>query len=209
LASSRLSRPESRSLLVIGTGRVARQLALAHAAVRPIDAVRIWGRNGNNASAAAAWVEAACGVACSPVASIEAAAAGADIISAATPSEHPLLRGAWVEPGTHIDLVGAYKPNMCETDSALISRANQVYVDTLEAALDEAGELIQAATAGVFSFDDVAGDLHRIAAAGGPLRRSADEVTVFKSVGSALEDLAAAQLCLKRRDDLTIESSAR
>lgn len=111
-----------------------------------------------------------------------------------------MLPGALVEPGTHVDLVGAYTPAMCEADSALVAKASQVFVDTLDGAVDEAGDLIQAADAGVFSFDDVAGDMYRIASSEESLRQSEDEVTVFKSVGVALEDLAAAALCLREAD---------
>lgn len=198
LASRALSRADARTLLVIGTGRVARQLAAAHCAVRPIEEVRIWGRTPEHAIEAAAWVREACGVACVTVPTIEAAAAGADIITSATPTPEPLLFGRWVPPGTHVDLVGAFKPSMCEADPELIARAGQVFVDTVEGARVEASELLRAAAAGVFSFDEVAGDLYRIAACGASLRRCREEITIFKSVGAALEDLAAARLCLER-----------
>ncbi len=172
LASRCLSRSDSATLLMIGTGRVARQLIAAHCSVRPISEVRIWGRNERHAS-------------------------GADIISSATPAEAPLLHGRWVGPGTHVDLVGAYKPEMCEADPELIALAGQVFIDTLEGARDEAGDLIQAAEKGVFSFDDIAGDMYRMASADASLREDPDEVTLFKSVGAALQDLAAAELCVR------------
>ncbi|MDX1569806.1 MAG: ornithine cyclodeaminase family protein [Xanthomonadales bacterium] len=199
LASRSLSREDSRVLLVIGTGRVAGELVAAHCSVRPIEEVRIWGRNPEHAREAANRAKSACGVACVSVPDIQAAAADADIITSATPAEEPLLLGEWITSGTHVDLVGAFKPIMCEADPALISKADQVFVDTVEDALEEAGDLIQAAEAGSFSFDDVAGDLRRIASVQHSLRNSPDEITVFKSVGSALEDLAAAQLCLRMR----------
>ena len=197
LASQCLSRAASSTLLVIGTGRVARQLIAAHCSVRPISEVRVWGRDTKHAEDAIAEIGDEIDADCRAVASIEEGAAGADIISSAIPTKEPLLRGQFVGAGTHIDLVGAYTPEMCEADPELIAMADQVFIDTLEGAVTEAGDLIQAAEQRVFSFDDIAGDLYRIAAADGSLRDSTDEVTLFKSVGAALEDLAAAELCMR------------
>ena len=128
---------------------------------------------------------------------VESGAVGADVISSATPAESPLLRGEWVGPGTHVDLVGAYTPSMCEADTGLIAKADQVFVDTLDGAKDEAGDLLRAIEAGVFSVDAIAGDMHGLSSGDTSVRRSAEEITLFKSVGTALEDLAAAQLCLR------------
>ena len=197
LASRYLSRTDSKALLVIGTGRVARQLAAAHCSVRPIEEVRIWGRNAVSAKEAANEVNRDTGIRCVTVPDVETGAAGADVITSATPVEVPLLHGDWVGPGTHVDLVGAYKPAMCEADTDLIAKADQVFVDTLDGAKDEAGELIQAVEAGVFSFEDVAGDMYSLSSLDTSARNNADEITLFKSVGTALEDLAAAQLCLR------------
>ncbi len=197
LASRYLSRPESRTLLVIGTGRVARQLVAAHCSVRPVKEVRIWGRNPGKAQELANDAARQTGVRCVCVPDVESAAAGADIISSATPAEQPLLHGAWVAPGTHVDLVGAYKPTMCEADVELIAKADRVFVDTMDGARDEAGELIQAERAGVFSFETLAGDLYRLSSLDSSARTDRDEITLYKSVGSALQDLAAAQLCMR------------
>jgi alanine dehydrogenase len=198
LASRYLSRRNSRTLLVIGTGRVARQLIAAHCAVRPIEEVRVWGRNADKAERIAADASEAIGVRCVCVADVESGAADADIISSAVPSESPVLRGEWVTPGTHVDLVGAYTPAMCEADTKLVGQADQVFVDTIEGAKSEAGDLIQAAQAGRFSFDAIAGDLYRLSSGDGSLRNDQEEITLFKSVGSALEDLAAARLCARQ-----------
>lgn len=197
LASRYLSRPNSKTLLVIGTGRVARQLIAAHCSVRPIEEVRIWGRSAAHAQEAADLASLETGVRCVCVPDVASGASGADIISSATPAENPLLQGEWVGPGTHVDLVGAFKPTMCEADAALIAKADQVFVDTMDGAKDEAGDLIQAVQAGVFSFEEVAGDMYRMASQDASLRDHSDEITLFKSVGTALQDLAAAQLCLR------------
>lgn len=198
LASRYLSRPNSSVLFVIGTGRVARQLIAAHAAVRPIEEVRTWGRNPAHAAEVAEQVRRD-GIECVVVADIETGAKGADIVSSAVPTENPLLRGAWIEPGTHVDLVGAYTPSMCEADTTLIAKADQVYIDTMDGAKEEAGDLLQAVEAGVYSLDDVTGDLYRLSSADTNQRRDEQEVTLYKSVGAALQDLAAAELCLEYR----------
>ena len=197
LASRYLSRPDSKTLLIIGTGRVARQLIAAHCSVRPIDEVRIWGRNAKHAQDAADDAGRETGISCVCVPDVETGASGADIISSATPSEEPLLPGRWVGPGTHVDLVGAYMPTMCEADAQLVGKADQVFVDTMEGAKGEAGDLIQAVEAGTFSFDEIAGDMYRMSSRDESLRNDSNEITLFKSVGSALQDLAAAQLCVQ------------
>lgn len=197
LASRYLSRDDSNTLLMIGTGRVARQLIAAHCSVRPIEEVRIWGRTAAHAEDAADQARRETGVSCLVVPDVETGAVAADIISSATPAETPLLRGAWVGSGTHVDLVGAYTPTMCEADAELFAKADQVFIDTMDGAKDEAGDLIQAIQAGVFSFDDVAGDMYRMSSQNAKLRNNSDEITLFKSVGTALQDLAAGQLCLR------------
>lgn len=196
LASRYLSREDSKTLLVIGTGRVARQLVPAHSAVRPIEQVRVWGRNRERARQLAEEAGTELGIDCVAVTDVETGAAGVDIISCATSAKEPVLRGAWVAPGTHVDLVGAFTPSMCEADAELVGRADKVYIDTLEGAKEEAGDLIQAVGAGTFSFDDIAGDLYALSCRDGTLREHADEITLYKSVGTALQDLAAAELCL-------------
>jgi ornithine cyclodeaminase len=197
LASRYLSRPDSKTLLIIGTGRVARQLIAAHCSVRPIEEVRIWGRSATHAQDAADVASRETGISCVCVPDVESGAPGADIISSATPAEKPLLQGGWVASGTHVDLVGAFKPTMCEADAELIGKADQVFVDTIAGAKDEAGDLIQAVQAGTFSFDEIAGDMYCMSSRDASLRNDSDEITLFKSVGTALQDLAAAQLCVR------------
>ena len=198
LASRYLSREDSKTLLIIGTGRIARQLIAAHCAVRPIEEVRIWGRNEKHARDVADEATRATGIRCVCVPDVGEGAAGADIISSATSAESPVLQGGWVAAGTHVDLVGAYKPTMCEADAELIGKADQIFVDTIEGAKDEAGDLIQAARAGTFSFDEIAGDMNLMSSADASLRNGQNEVTLYKSVGTALQDLAAAQLCVQQ-----------
>lgn len=192
LASTYLSRPESSVLTLVGTGHLSPALASAHAAVRPIRRVLVWGRSAVKAEALAARLREE-GLPAEPAADLPAALAAADIVSCATTSTEPLVLGRHVRPGTHVDLVGAFTPAMRESDDALI-RAARVYADTALGALREAGDLTQPIAAGTWSADRLAGDLHDLCSGAKPGRASADEITVFKSVGASLEDLAAAAL---------------
>lgn len=196
LASSYLSRSDSRRLLMIGTGAMAPYLIGAHAAVRPIREVLIWGRSLVKAERLAdslktrRWPVKATD-------DLEAAVGGADIISCATLSREPLVRGAWLRPGQHVDLVGAFKPDMRESDDQAI-KLSRVFVDTYEGALSEAGDIVQALESGAFTPDDIAGDLHQLTRGERAGRRYYNQITLFKSVGASIEDLAAAQLALER-----------
>ncbi|MFK8252644.1 ornithine cyclodeaminase family protein [Ancylobacter terrae] len=195
LASSYLSRPDSRTLFIVGTGHVAAHLAGAHRAVRPIERVLVWGRRPAQAEVLA---ERLCeaGFATSPVAEIAEGLAEADIVSCATTSREPLVRGDDVRPGTHVDLIGAFTPQMRESDDALVMRSS-VFVDTRAGAFSEAGDLLMPHGAGLWSTDRVRGELHDLCAGLVEGRRDPREITLFKSVGAALEDLAAARLVVE------------
>ena len=189
LAARFLARPDARRLTMVGAGALAPYLVDAHAAVRPIEAVTIWNRRSETAEALAARLTRQ-GLAATATDDLEAAVRGADVVSCATLSAVPLVEGAWLRPGTHLDLVGAFRPSMRESDDAAVRRA-RVYVDT-RVALEEAGDLSQPIAAGVIAAADVAGDLFELCRGTRPGRRTDDEITLFKSVGTALEDLAAA-----------------
>jgi ornithine cyclodeaminase len=190
LAGRFLARPDSRRLLVLGSGKVAAALAEAWCARFPIAEVAIWSRSAAHAARLAARL-AAEGLPARIAASADPA--GYDIVSAATLSEAPLVRGAEVSAGTHVDLVGAFRPTMRESDSALLARAT-VVVDTRAGALAEAGDVVQAIAEGAITEAAVVADLAQLCSGAHPGRRRADEITVFKSVGWAGEDLAAAVL---------------
>jgi ornithine cyclodeaminase/alanine dehydrogenase-like protein (mu-crystallin family) len=195
LAADFLARRDSAVHLMVGTGALAPHLVAAHAATRPILQARIWGGDPRKAAALAARLVEA-GITAEPVADLEEAAAAADIITCATLAHRPLIRGAWLRPGTHLDLVGGYTPEMREADDAAIARA-RVYVDT-DAALREAGDILQPLRSGHLAQDQIVGDLFGLCRGICAGRRDPDEITLFKSVGTALEDLAAAQLALSR-----------
>lgn len=196
LASRYLSRPDAAHLLVVGTGTLAPHLIGAHASQRPLTRVRVWGRNGEKAAAVAAGVGLD-GVSAAAVSDLEAAVAEADIISCATLSLDPLVRGAWMAAGQHLDLVGGFTPQMREADDAALNRA-RVFVDT-EDAIATAGDISDPLERGVISRDDILGTLFTITRGGAPpARPNGDEITLFKSAGAAIEDLAGAVLAYRR-----------
>jgi ornithine cyclodeaminase/alanine dehydrogenase-like protein (mu-crystallin family) len=191
LAGSYLARTDASSLLIVGAGHVASMMADAWRAVRPIRRVRVWNIRPERAVSLAAELQAR-GFDAAAIRELEAGVGEADIISCATLATEPLVRGAWLRPGAHLDLIGAFKPDMRETDDEALRRA-RVFIDT-EAALAEAGDLIQPINAGVFARDAIAGSLYTLCRGENPGRTTAEEITLFKSVGSAIEDLAAARL---------------
>lgn len=195
LAASYLARDNASRLLVVGAGALSGFLARAHSAVRPITEVRIWNRTAQNAEAAAASLRAD-GFNAEATADLQATLGWADVISAATISTDPLIEGAMLKPGVHVDLVGGFTPSMREADDAAITRS-RVYVDTRAGATKEAGDIVQPLASGVLNLDDIAGDLHDLTGGKATGRTSATEITLFKSVGAALEDLAAATAVYK------------
>ena len=192
LASRYLSPADAKSLLMIGTGNLAPHLVAAHATVRDYTRIRIWGRNAQKAETIAAALSSD-HADVRAVDNLEAAVREADVVSSATLSSEPLVRGGWLRPGQHVDLVGAFTPDMREADSEAIRRA-RIVVDTYEGAFSEAGEIVQALDKRVISKSDLAAELSELVRGTRPGRRSPDEITLFKSVGTALEDLAAAEL---------------
>lgn len=198
LASRHLSRPDSAELLLLGTGRLAPFLVAAHLVVRDLKRICLWGRDGEKAAALKMRLQAEHpGVEFVCVEDIARHATSADVIISATGAATPLLRGAWISPGSHVDLLGNHSPDRRECDSALIVNST-VYVDSLDNVLREAGELLIPIAEGVFGAAAIGGELKDLCRAGAPGRASRDQVTVFKSVGTALSDLIAAQQVLER-----------
>jgi ornithine cyclodeaminase len=196
LAARYLARADAAHLLMVGAGALARHLARAHAAVRPIRTVTLWNRTRRNAEDLASAL-ADTGLAVSVTDDLEAAVRAADIVSCATLSGAPLVRGAWLREGTHIDLVGGFTPAMREADDDTVRRA-RIFVDTRAGALSEAGDVLDPIARGVITPADIMGDLFNLCR-GTTVGRTADgEITLFKSVGSAIEDLAAAMLVWRR-----------
>jgi ornithine cyclodeaminase len=196
LVARHLARKSAKRLAVIGAGALAGHLAPAHAAVRPIETVTIWNRTPARAEALAETLRAK-GLDARASADLEKTVAEADIVTCATLAQEPLIRGAWLRPGTHVDLVGGFTPSMREADDETVGRA-AVYVDTREGATQEAGDIVIPLASGVLKPDGIRGNIAELCRGTAPGRRNEEEVTLFKSVGYALEDLAAAELVLER-----------
>lgn len=192
LASRFLSRPDSESLLLLGTGKLAPFLIRAHASVRPLKAVAIWGRSPAKVEALVERMRKEFpSIKFAAVADLPAACGQADVIVCATGSNDILVRGEWIRPGTHTDFLGNHHATKRECDSAMVTRS-RVFVDTRVNCFKEAGEILVPVTEGVFSTDQVAGELSELCRESVAGRRSENEITLFKSVGCALGDLCGA-----------------
>jgi ornithine cyclodeaminase/alanine dehydrogenase-like protein (mu-crystallin family) len=196
LASTYLSRADSSSLLMVGTGSLSPYLAAAHCVARPIKRLRVWGRSAEKAGQTVRRLAdhgLPAGVEISVASDLQAAVREADIISCATTSTVPIVLGDWVRPGTHLDLVGGFKPNMREVDDALMSKAT-VFVDTFAGALTEAGDLVQPMASGQLKREAIEAELAELCGERHKGRTEASSITVFKSVGTGIEDLCAADV---------------
>jgi len=217
LASRYLSRPDSGTLLLMGAGRLASALVEAHSAIRSITQVHIWSRTQASAEALVNTLIAD-GVSAHYCATkdLPATVAQADIISCATMAIEPIIEGHWLSPGTHLDLVGAFRPDMRETDNLAIQKSD-VFVDTRAGTLAEAGDLIQAIREGAFAAEQIVAELSELCsknsdqkhAGRAGLNKPDQAITLFKSVGAAREDLAAAILayeagCEQQHETATI-----
>jgi ornithine cyclodeaminase len=194
LAASWLARGDAHHLLVVGAGRIARLLPDAYASVLPVRRVTVWARSTQAAHALVADLRGR-GFDAHAAQALEAAVREADIVSCATLAMQPVVQGRWLRPGSHLDLIGSFTPTMREADDACFAGA-ALYVDT-EEALQKSGELLGPMGRGVFGAADVRGTLAALARGVRDGRRDDAERTVFKSVGTALEDLAAAILVIE------------
>jgi len=198
LGSQYLSRKNSHRLLVCGTGNLAAYMALAHATVRPITHIDIWGRSLEKAQKVAEQLgRQRPGITVVAITDLESAARQADIISCATGADKPLILGEWVKAGTHCDFVGNHSPNRRECDTDLITKSS-VFVDSRLNVLNEAGELLIPIAEGVFSQDNVKAELAELVRGEYNGRQTEEEITLFKTVGTALSDLAGACLVVEK-----------
>lgn len=191
LGARLLARPDAQHLLIVGAGSVAASLIEAYRAWKPDLAITLWARRPEAAEALAARYP---GV--TTATDLPAAVAAADIVSTCTMAREPVLKGAWLRPGQHLDLIGAYTPQMREADDAAI-RAGRLFVDSRATTLHHIGELMIPLANGTITEADVLGELRDLAA-GAPGRRSADEITIFKNGGGAHLDLMTARVILAR-----------
>jgi ornithine cyclodeaminase len=200
LASRYLSRPDSSRLLLVGAGALAPHLARVHALVRPIREIIVWNRTPARAATLVETLAAApamAGIAVRATTDLASSVAAADIVSAATLATEPIIRGAWLKPGQHLELVGSFRPHMREADDATLTRAS-IYCDTRAGATKESGDFVDPLDRGVIRPEDIRADLFDLVRKNGPARADAGEITLFKSVGHALEDLAAAVAAYER-----------
>jgi alanine dehydrogenase len=195
LAASYLARQDARTLVMVGAGALAPYLARAHCAVRPIAEVLVWNRTAKNAERMAGAL-ARPGLAVEVVNDLAAAVVRADVVSCATMASDPVIKGAWLRPGVHVDLVGAYRPEMREADDEAIRRA-RVFIDAWFTAGEHCGDICQPVAAGLLRKDDIT-DTFQLARGERPGRLRADEITLFKSGGGGHEDLGTAQHILDR-----------
>lgn len=195
LAARALATASPARLLVVGTGRLAPWMIRAYRALHPsLSRMALWGRD---AAAAARLADALSeeGIPVHVAPALPEAVADADIVSCVTTAHAPVVRGAWLRPGTHLDLVGGFTPAMREADDEAVARA-RIVVDHADSALTEAGDLVQPLANGTITRDAIVGDLGAVLRGEVIARRAATDLTLFKSVGHALEDLAGARLAL-------------
>lgn len=194
LASTYLSRPESSHLLILGTGALAPFMALAHSTVRPIRTISVWGRNMNRAARTVAEIGALIqsDIEVDVTPSARDALATADVACCATSSPDPILLGQWLRPGTFVDLVGSFSPSNREIDDEGILRS-RIFVDTYDGALVEAGDIVQPLARGLIDRNRIEGQLSDLVSGRSVGRREPADIVLFKSVGSPIEDFAAAR----------------
>lgn len=194
LAADRLARSDASRLLVIGTGVLSPNMARAHAVIRPLASIEVWGRRSEAATAVAETLRCE-GLPAETSADLDASIGRADIVSCVTGATRPLVRGKLLAQGAHLDLVGGFQFAMRESDDAAAARAT-IFVDTLAGAL-LSGDLAQPLADGVITEASITADLRALAVGDHPGRTASNEITLFKSAGFAAADLAAARLALR------------
>jgi ornithine cyclodeaminase len=195
LAVDYCARKDASKLLVVGAGNLAPHVVAAHASVRPIAEVRIWNRTPEKAVALASRLSRP-GLAVSAAPDLEAAVPWADIVTGVTMTKQPLIKGAWLKPGQHLDLIGGFRPDMREADDEAVKRS-RLFIDARFSVLDECGDISQPLAAGLIKESDIT-DLFQLARGERPGRQREDEITFFKSGGGGHEDLATAQYLLSK-----------
>ena len=191
IATKKLARPDSTTVGCLGTGKQARTQVLAVCKVRPVKKVHIYGRDPEKRASFATQLTAETGVDVVPVEKPEEAAKGHDILITATSSREPVLLGEWISPGQHLNLVGSNFISKAEADLEVFRRATVVSVDSKEQAKAEAGDFVAALNAGVLHWSEIY-DFAPLLVGRYPGRETPEDVTVFKSLGLGIEDIALA-----------------
>lgn len=202
LAARYLARSDSKVMLLIGVGSLGPELIRAYHAARPaLERILLWGRHMQRVDKVTAALREE-GIPAETASDLEAAVRASDIITCCTTSTSPIVHGAWLKNGAHVDLVGGFRPDMREADDDVFRRAT-VFVDTYAGALAEAGDLLQPLASGALTRERVVAELAELARGQHQGRIDNNDITVFKSVGTALEDLVAAELCLQLLEEET------
>ncbi|MDA5194234.1 ornithine cyclodeaminase family protein [Govanella unica] len=197
LATKHLAREDASSLAIIGTGEEAETHLEALLCVRPITTVTVWGRTPEKVAAFIEKHQGKGGAKLQSAPSVEAAVAGADIITTVTAAKTPILKGQWLTPGQHVNLVGASVASAAEADSDVVTRS-RFYVDYIESTLAQAGEFLQARDAGLVTEDHILGEIGAVISGTVAGRQSPTDITVYKSLGIASQDIATAAYILNR-----------
>ena len=197
LGATYLAREDVESLLMVGAGAMAPHLIAAHCAARPgIRSVSVWNRTAHKADELAAGIEIA-GVSINSTPSLEDAVRSADVISCATMARHPLIKGEWLRPGTHLDLVGAFTPDMREADDDCFRTAT-AFVDSRKTTVHEVGEIMAPIANGVIDETDIVADLYDLCRGEHVGRTENDQITLFKNGGGGHLDLMTTRFLMER-----------
>lgn len=192
VATDALARPDAHRLAILGYGEQAMTHARAIVQVRPISSLTIWGRDPERAATAAEALHAELGLPVTAALDVEAAVAKADIICTVSAAKEPILKGAWVAPGTHVNVVGSSYAGPAEIDHELVVRARFI-ADYREGVLAQGAEFLKAKEAGLVSDDHVVGEIGQVLDGRLEGRQSQQQITIYKSLGHIVQDLAAAQ----------------
>jgi ornithine cyclodeaminase/alanine dehydrogenase-like protein (mu-crystallin family) len=191
VATDALARKDARRLALLGYGEQAQTHARAIAKIRRIEGVSVWGRSTERAQAFSARMQAELGVPVRPANTAEEAVANADIVCTLTSASEPILKGAWIRAGTHVNVVGSSYAGPAEVDNELVARSRFI-ADSRESVLEQGAEFLRAKAAGLVDDGHIAGEIGQVLSGAIEGRRSAEEITVYKSLGHIVQDLAAA-----------------
>jgi len=191
VATDALARKDARHMALLGYGEQAQTHARAIRKVRNLESITVWGRSAERAQAFAVKMQRELSIPVTASADVPSAIAQADIICTLTSSPEPILKGAWVRPGTHLNLVGSSHAGPAEVDNDLVVRSRFI-ADSREGVLNQGGEFLRAKKAGLVGDDHIVGEIGQVLAGAIEGRRSPDEVTVYKSLGHVVQDLSSA-----------------
>jgi ornithine cyclodeaminase/alanine dehydrogenase-like protein (mu-crystallin family) len=199
VATNALARKDSRSLALLGYGEQAATHARAICKIRKLESITVWGRSPERARSFAERMQNELGIRVSAASTVEQAVAQADIVCTLTSATEPILQGAWLRPGTHVNLVGSSYAVPVEVDSELVVRSRFI-ADSREGVLAQGAEFLRAKTTGLISDDHIVAEIGQVLSGEIPGRRSPEEITVYKSLGHIVQDLAAAWALYTQRD---------